>query len=136
MKKQLSKFVGAAILLTAAVAWGQVPHQMQVTVPFSFMAGGKDSPAGDYRVQVDRSQDLVTLSSDHFKTFTLTTSTFRPGSSRSYLRFQRYGEHWFLQTVTLEGVSQNLPVGKRQRDLMIAEKSSGAGPLIADIAIH
>jgi hypothetical protein len=46
MEKQLRKFIGAAILITAAAASGQIFHQVQVTVPFSFMAGGKSSPAG------------------------------------------------------------------------------------------
>jgi hypothetical protein len=86
-------------------------------------------------VEVDRSRDLITLTSDNFKTFMLTT-TFQPGNSQSYLRFHRYGDEWFLQTVTFDGVTQNVPVGKRQREMMIAEKSFSGGPLIADVAIH
>jgi len=80
MEKQLRKFIGLATLITAAVASGQIFQQVQVTVPFSFMAGEKSSPAGDYKVEVDRSRDLITLTSDNFKTFMLTT-TFQPGNS-------------------------------------------------------
>ena len=138
MKKQLSRFVGAAIMLTAAAAWGQVSHQLQVTVPFSFMAGGTSSPAGDYKVEIDPSSHLIALSSAKFKAFMLTTTALEAGGSRSYLRFHRYGDEWFLQTVTFNGTAQNLPVSKRQREMMIAKKSSGEEPLmaVADIAVH
>jgi hypothetical protein len=136
MKMQIRKLVGVAMLLTAAAASGQIAHQVQVTVPFSFMAGGKSSPAGEYRVEIDRTRDMLTLSSDNFKTFMLTTTTVQSGQTRSYLRFHRFGDQWFLQTVTFDGVAQNLPIGKREREMMIASKSSGGEPLIADIAIH
>lgn len=136
MTKQIRKLLSVAMLLIAAAASGQIAHQVQVTVPFSFMAGGKVSPAGEYRVEIDYTRDLLTLSSDNFKTFMLATTTVESGDTRSYLRFHRFGDQWFLQTVTFDGVARNLPVGKHEREMMIASKSSGGGPLIADIAIH
>jgi hypothetical protein len=136
MKMQIRKLVGVAILLTAAAASGQVAHQVQVTVPFSFVAGGKISPAGQYRVEFDYTRDLLTLSSDNFKAFLLTTTTVQSGETRSYLRFHRFGDEWFLQTVTFDGVAENVPIGKHEREMTIASKASGGGPLIADIAIH
>jgi len=136
MEKQIRKLVGVAILLTAAAASGQIAHQVQVTVPFSFLAGGKVSPAGQYKVEFDSTRDLLTLSSDNFKTFLLTTTTVHSGETRSYLRFHRFGDEWFLQTVTFDGVAQNVPIGKHQREIMIASKSSSGPPLIADIAVH
>jgi len=136
MKMQIRKLVGVAILLTAAAASGQIAHQVQVTVPFSFIAGGEVSPPGKYRVEFDSTRDLLTLSSDNFKAFILTTTTVQPGQTRSYLRFHRFVDQWFLQAATFDGVAQNVPIGKRQREMMIANKSSGSGPLIADLAIH
>ena len=136
MKMQIRKLVGVAILLTAVAASGQIAHQVQVTVPFSFMAGGKISPAGEYRVGIDYTQDMLTLSSDKFKTFLLTTTTVQSGDTRSYLRFHRFGDQWFLEAVAFDGVAQNLLIGKRERQMMIASKPSGGGTLIADIAIH
>jgi hypothetical protein len=136
MKMHIRKLVGVAILLTAAAASGQIAHQVQVTVPFSFMAGGKNSPSGEYQVEIDRTRDLLTLSSGNFKAFMLTTTTVQSGETRSYLRFRRFGDEWFLQAVTFDGVAQNVPVGKHDREMMVASKSAGGGPLIADIAIH
>ena len=136
MKMQIRKLAGVAILLTAVAASGQIAHQVQVTVPFSFMAGGKTSPAGEYRVGIDYTWDMLTLSSNKFKTFMLTTRTVQSGDTRSYLRFHRFGDQWFLEAVTLDGVAQNLIIGKRERQMMIASKSSGGGPLIAELAVH
>jgi hypothetical protein len=136
MKMQIRKLVGVAILLSAAAASGQIAHQVQVTVPFSFVAGGKISPAGQYRVEFDYTRDLLTLSSNKFSSFILTTTTVQSGETRSYLRFHRFGDEWFLQTATFDGVAENVPLGKRGREMMVASKSAGGGPLIADIAIH
>ena len=134
MKIQIGKFVGVAILLIAAAASGQISQQVQATVPFSFMAGEKVSPAGNYRVEIDRSRGMLTLSSDKFKTFMLTTSSYQPGDNRNYLRFNRYGDRWFLQAVSFNGTAQIAPVSKREKEMM-ASKPTGGG-LIADVAIH
>ena len=135
MNNQLRKFVGVAILLSAAAASGQISNQVQVTVPFSFMAGGHLSPAGEYTAEINWSQGVLTLSSKQSKLFMLTTTTAY-GNRQSYLRFQRYADTWFLQEVAFDGMAENVPIDKRQREAMIAEKSSGGGSLIADIAIH
>ena len=134
MKKQIGKFVGVAILLTAAAASGQISQKVRATVPFSFMAGDKVSPAGDYRVEIDRGRAILTLSSDKFTIFMLTTSSYQPRDNRNYLRFNRYGDKWFLQAVSFDGTAQITPMSKREKE-MIASKPTGGG-LIADIAIH
>jgi hypothetical protein len=134
MKKQIGKFVGVAILFTAAAASGQISQKVRATVPFSFMAGDKVSPAGNYRVEIDRGRAILTLSSDKFTIFMLTTSSYQPGDNRNYLRFNRYGDKWFLQAVSFNGTAQITPMSKREKE-MLASKSTGGG-LIADIAIH
>jgi hypothetical protein len=134
MKIQIGKFVGVAILLIAAVASGQISQQVRATVPFSFMAGDKVSPAGNYRVVIDRGRAILTLSSDRFTIFMLTTNTYQPGDNRNYLRFNRYGDQWFLQAVSFDGTAQITPMSKREKE-MIASEPKGGG-LIADIAMH
>ena len=136
MKMQIRKLVGVAILLTAVAASGQIARQVQVTVPFSFMAGGKISPPGEYKAGIDYAWDRLTLSSDKSKIFLLTTTTIQSGDTRSYLRFHRFGDQWFLETATFDGVAQNLLIGKHERQMMIASRSSGGGPLIAELAMR
>jgi len=64
----------------------------------------------------------------------LTTSSYQPGDNRNYLRFNRYGDKWFLQAVSFDGTAQITPMSKREKEMM-ASKPTGGG-LIADIAIH
>lgn len=135
MKSNFRMFIGSAILLTAVAASGQISKQVRATVPFSFMAGEKRSPAGDYTVGFDRNQSYLTLSSDNFKIFILPTSTSAGGDNRSFLRFNRYGDQWFLQAVSFSGTAEIAPVGKHEQELIMANKPSGR-PIIADIAVH
>jgi hypothetical protein len=138
MKRHIRNLVGVAMLLTAIAASGQLSHQLRVNVPFSFMVGRVTSQAGDYTVEVDRSRGLVTLRSyKSTPTFLLTTESWRSGETRSYLRFRRYGERWFLQEVTIDGMAQIVPMGKREKHYIAASTPpDNAKPIIADIAVH
>lgn len=62
MTRQFRNFAGLVVLVTAIAANAQISHQARVTVPFSFMAAGRSLPAGDYRVDMDMTRALVTLS--------------------------------------------------------------------------
>jgi len=138
MKRQITNLAGVAMLLTAIAASGQLSHELRVNVPFSFMVGKTTSPAGDYRVEVDRSRGLVTLRSyKSTPTFLLTTESWRSGETRSYLRFRRYGERWFLQEVTIDGMAQIVPMGKRQKQFIAASTPpDNSQPIVADIVLH
>ena len=137
MTRQIRNFAGLALLLTAIAASGQLSHQARVTVPFSFMAGGRSTPAGDYKVNVDLSQDLVTLSTDGSNPIMLITySAWQSQDSRTYLRFHRYGEHWFLEQVAIDGVAEAIPIAKRVKEVFTASITGDGGPILADIAVH
>jgi hypothetical protein len=41
MTRKIRTFAGMAMVLTAIAASGQIAHEARVTVPFSFVAGGK-----------------------------------------------------------------------------------------------
>jgi len=138
MKRHIRNLAGVAMLLAAIAASGQISHQLRVNVPFSFMVGRVTSPAGDYTVEVDRNRGLVTLKPYKSRpTFLLTSQSWRPGETRSYLRFRRYGERWFLQEVTTDGMAQIVPIGKRERQFIAASTPpDNAKPIIADIVVH
>ena len=137
MTRQIRNFAGLALLLTAIAASGQLSHQARVTVPFSFMAGGRSTPAGDYKVNVDLSRDLVTLSTDGSNPIMLITySAWQSQDSRTYLRFHRYGEHWFLEQVAIDGVAEDIPIAKRVKEVFTASITGDGGPILADIAVH
>ena len=137
MTRQIRNFAGLALLLTAVAASGQLSHQARVTVPFSFIAGGRSTPAGDYKVNVDLSRDLVTLSTDGSNPIMLITySAWQSQDSRTYLRFHRYGERWFLEQVAIDGVAEDIPIAKRVKEVFTASITGDGGPILADIAVH
>ena len=138
MKRHIRNLAGIAMLLTAIAASGQLSHELRVNVPFSFMVGRVTSPAGDYIVEVDRSRGLVTLRPYQSRpTFLLTTQSWRPEETRSYLRFRRYGERWFLQEVTVDGMAQIVRMGKREKQFIAASTPpDNARPIMAEIAVH
>ena len=137
MTRQIRNFAGLVVLLTAIAARGQISHQARVTVPFSFMVAGRSLPAGDYRVDMDMSRTLVTLSADNSKsTMFLTVRASQMENARSYLRFHRYGERWCLEQVAINGVVEEVPMAKRDKQVFIAGVRGNGGPLSADIAVH
>jgi hypothetical protein len=137
MTRQFRNFAGLAMLLTAIAANAQISHQARVTVPFSFMAAGRSLPAGDYRVDMDMTRALVTLSAYNSESIMfLTVRASQMENARSYLRFHRYGERWCLEQVAINGLAEEVPVGKRDKQVFIAAGKGNGGPLSADIAVH
>ena len=137
MTRTIRTFAGLAILLTAIAASGQISHQARVSVPFSFVAGGKSSPSGDYTVSFNRDRNVVTLSSNNSKPIMLLTiNAWPPQDGRSYLRFHHYGEHWFLEQVAINGVAQEVPIAKRVKEVFTASTQGAGGPVSSDVAVH
>ena len=82
---------------------------VQVTVPFAFQAADKVLPAGDYRFSLDQKSDLVTITgSKVFGAILLTVPGDQLHNERSFLRFQRYGDQWFLHEVSFAGTAQQV----------------------------
>jgi hypothetical protein len=137
MTRQIRNFMGLAVLLTAISANAQTANEARVTVPFAFMAAGKISPPGHYRVNIDRERNLVTLKTEGSTgVMLLTYGAWQGQNTRSYMRFHRYGERWFLDQVTIAGLQQEVPIAKRSKEVFTASTSGNGGPLSADIAVH
>ena len=137
MTKQIRTFAGLAVLLTALAASGQISQRARVTVPFSFVAAGTNLSAGDYTVSLNEDRNMVTLMSNGSKpVILLALSGWTSPDGRSYLRFHRYGEHWFLEQVAINGVADDVPIAKRVKEVFTASAQDSEGPLSADIALH
>jgi hypothetical protein len=137
MTAKIRSLAGLAMLLTGIAAGGQVSHKARVTVPFSFVAGGTSSPAGDYKVYIDNDRHLVTLSSDTSKSIMFLTISASPSSDgRSYLRFHQYGDHWFLERISINGEAQEVPIAKRVKEVFTASNMGNGGPVSSDVAVH
>jgi hypothetical protein len=137
MTRLIRSFAGLAALLTAVAANAQYPHEARVTVPFSFMVEGRSSPPGNYLVDIDREREVVTLICRAAKPIMfITSNAWQPQNGRTYLRFHRYGERWFLERVAINGVAQDVPIAKRVKEVFTASTVGNGGPILADIAAH
>jgi len=100
----------AAVLAALAVPFGLSGQSLWVPsfdIPFAFVAGDTDYPAGTCRLQQPSATNLtisIYCDKNNAKTILVGAST-RPlrhselekGGDRSYLVFQRIGDHYFLR---------------------------------------
>lgn len=137
MKTQLRTIAGMAILFAAISSSAQVQHRTEVTVPFAFQAGGQLYPAGVYRISFERDNDLVTISSEKK---TLASMIGTGGDSgradRSYVRFARAGQTWFLHDVVVAGEVEQLPVSKAEREALASANAAQRKATIANLVVR
>jgi hypothetical protein len=125
MTKQITYFIGIALLLAASSASAQSADELRVTVPFPFVTAGKILPAADYRVQINRENGALTLSSPGVSSvMTLTSTDQRAEDGPTCLRFRHLGDRWILKEVSFSGTAQVLPPDKLERDPINIEPSS------------
>ena len=137
MTGKIRSLAGLAMLLTAIAASGQIAHQQRVTIPFSFVAGSTNSPAGDYTVSFNTDHNVVTLTGGGAKPIMfLTINAWPSPEGRNYLRFHHYGEHWFLERIAMNGLAKEVPIDKRVREVFTASNQGTGGPVSSDVAVH
>jgi hypothetical protein len=121
MTTQIKILLGSILLLMAAIASAQTAQRVTVTVPFSFVAGTHNLPAGDYTIELNREKDTMILRSEGPGSINpvvmLATNSEKAANSRSYAIFQHYGPHYFLAGVWRQGAGQTLTPGKLEREL-------------------
>jgi hypothetical protein len=110
-----------SILLMAAMLSAQTVQRVTVTVPFSFVAGNHNLPAGNYTIELNHEKDRMVLHStdDNITPVVmLASNSEQPGKQdQTHVVFQRYGAHYFLSEVWKQGAGQTLSPGKLQREL-------------------
>jgi len=123
MRNVIRSFGTLAVLLAAVSASAQT--STRVSVPFAFAAAGQILPAGDYRVSLNQSTDLVTLSGpDRSSIFFLTIPDNSLQDERRVLRFRRYGNEWSLLEIALEGMTHRLRSATMKNKLIATQDYS------------
>lgn len=121
MTTQIRILLGSILLLTAAMASAQTTQRVTVTVPFSFVVGTHNLPAGDYTIELNLEKDRMIIRSEDSRSINpvvmLAINSEKAANSRSYAIFQRYGPHYFLAGVWRQGAGQTLTPGKLEREL-------------------
>jgi hypothetical protein len=93
------------------------------------VTAGKSWPAAEYSVQIRADNRTLTLSSPGIGSATILADiAARPGEGRTYLTFQRSGDRWILQEVTLDGTAHILPTGEVEKALVKERLSVEARP--------
>ena len=124
MKKQISRaLLGLVAALALAVAVNaQVLGAIVINVPFDFVAGGKQLPAGRYnvrRVRSDSETSLLIRSEDGRSTAIVLTQQGEANPSAAALVFRQRGESYFLAEVSMPGAAsvRELPKTGAERRL-------------------
>jgi len=118
MTTRITTLLGSILLLMATMASAQTVH---VTVPFSFVAGSKNLPAGDYTIELNLGKRTMFLRSEdrsgNSVVMLANNSDWARNPDKTYAIFQRYGAHYFLAEVWSQGAGQTLNPGNLEREL-------------------
>jgi hypothetical protein len=121
MTTRFGTLLGSILLLMAAMASAQTVQRVTVTVPFSFVAGSHNLPAGDYTIELNYEKTTMILRSEDHSVNNVVmlarNSEWAANSDKSYAIFQRHGSRYFLAEVWRQGAGQTLIPGDLQREL-------------------
>ena len=145
MKKQISRaLLGlAATLALAVAAHAQVLNAVVIRVPFDFVAGAKQMPAGRYtvrRVRVDSESALLIRGEGSGAAAVVLTNRGGENPSGALLTFRQHGERYFLAEVSMPGAASAREVPKTggeraaQREAAARSKPGTAEPKSVTIA--
>ena len=135
MKKQISRALlglAAALALGVAANAQAAMNKAVIRVPFDFVAGGKQMPAGLYtvrRIRSDAETSLLIRSEDGRTSAVVLTNTGEANPSAAAFVFRQHGDRHFLAEVSMPGAAsvRELPKSgaERRLDLELAEQKGG-----------
>ncbi len=133
MKKQISNaLLGllAAVVLAAGVRAQTVNAAVRINVPFDFVVGQKQMPAGKYtvrRVKSDAEQALVIQREDGRAAALVLTTTGDAGPRSASLAFRQVGERYFLAAVSMPGTASVRELPKSGVERRLERELAGQG---------
>jgi len=136
MSNKIVSTLAGLILLLAAVSL-HASSQMQVTVPFEFVAGGKTLPAGNYIVELNTengTMGTIVLRGDGQRPIMLLVNfkEQRTAPKHSQLVFHRYATSFFLTAVRTEGDTTGRALATSDREKEMAHKSRPDQKIVAE----
>jgi len=136
----MAGMMALTVLATTRVAEAQ--KAVVVNIPFDFVAGSTQLPAGEYTVSVSTPTHSVILISRKDATASAFISTNAAVSAmpqtESKLIFNRYGDRYFLAQVWQEGYAQGRQLLKSAREKEVAQtadlQTEGQVTLVAGLS--
>jgi hypothetical protein len=110
MKKQITMTLLGffSVLVLAAGAQAQTARGMEVQIPFDFVAGREQMPAGKYtvrRVRVDSESALLIRGEGGDTAAVVMTGRGDENPVQAALTFRQHGERYFLALVSIPGAA-------------------------------
>lgn len=139
MSKKIVSTLAGLILLLAAVSLHASSNQMQVTVPFEFVAGGKTLPAGNYIVALNTdsgTRGVIVLHGNGQRPILLLVANgkqYFTAPEHSQLVFHRYGTSFFLSEVRTEGDTTGRALATSDREKEMARNSRSDQKIVAEV---
>jgi hypothetical protein len=131
--KLISKLaVTSAVLALTFVSFANA-QSMRVSIPFGFNAGDKVLPAGEYRVELNRSSGRILLNDVNGKDgcfLAVKAYTGDGTAERGSLFFNRYGDRYFLSRVNAPGSLPGASVFSNRTEREIAKAQTGVRTVI------
>ena len=135
MTTRIRILLGSILLLTATMASAQTVH---FTVPFSFVAGSKNLPAGDYIVGLNTdsgTRGTIVLRRDGQQPIMLLVAVGKEyfvAPEHSQLVFHRYGTSFFLAEVRTEGDTTGRALATSDREKEMAHNRRPDQKIVAE----
>lgn len=143
MKKQITSsaalVIMAIILGASQLAQARTSARLVVHIPFDFVAGQQQLPAGRYtvrRVRSDAETALIIQSEDNRQAATLLTHATGAPSKQAKLTFRQYGDQLFLAGVFVPGtsggrlVSESKQERRLRRELRAKAETEGEAKIV------
>ena len=123
--KYAARMLAVAVMMMPLLASAQLAdsHKVVAKVPFDFMAGNNNAPAGEYTVMAaDRVGITLLIRSSDFKTSVyslVSADETQKGAGVNALIFHKYGDRYFLAGVELANTrsTYQVPEGKAETEL-------------------
>jgi hypothetical protein len=107
-----------ALLMVGTAAMARADERVVVHIPFSFIAGTTQLPAGDYVVteDVNDNQNVLAIESadGHHSVFALSIAAKAPRPEQTELIFEKFENRYFLSKVASEaGLTRQIPLSSK-----------------------
>jgi len=121
----LSRVVVGALLVAGSASVGRAEERIVAKVPFAFMVGTAQLPAGSYVVKEWDDPRIVTIESEDGRHVAITLTIAGSSESRpqASLVFEKFEGQYFLQRMTTADGSEReivLTPARMERDLVTA----------------
>lgn len=134
-KRSLILATAVALTFMASTQVVQAQQPMVVNVPFDFMAGGVNLPAGEYLIKTwGPTSSLFLTNRADAETVILPSNAAVSANiqTESKLMFHRYGDRYFLAQIWTAGSAsgRELPKSEREKEMALSAKAEARGVVV------